>query len=114
MIEAAVAGITIETLNKVWDELAYLIDMFRVANGTHIEYLKFVGKTVSVTLSFEYGFYFFHTIDTVKGHASFLPLAYGFVCVRFTLPNPLPFDSVKGYATLPFPLLADSFHPTAT
>ncbi|GFW65467.1 uncharacterized protein TNCV_4410751 [Trichonephila clavipes] len=29
-----------------------------------------------------------HTIDTVKGHASFLPLACGFVCVRFTLPSP--------------------------
>ncbi|GFV75997.1 nucleic-acid-binding protein from transposon X-element [Trichonephila clavipes] len=26
-----------------------------------------------------------HTIDTAKGHASFLPLACGFVCVRFTL-----------------------------
>ncbi|GFV48008.1 hypothetical protein TNCV_4150941 [Trichonephila clavipes] len=45
-----------------------------------------------------------HTIDTVKGHASFLPLACGFVCVRFTLPSPHPFDSVKGHATFP-PLL---------
>ncbi|GFT70094.1 hypothetical protein TNCV_2785181 [Trichonephila clavipes] len=56
-----------------------------------------------------------HTIDTVKGHASLLPLACGFVCARFTLPSPHSIDSVKGYATLSSPsLLADSFHPTAT
>ncbi|GFU75898.1 hypothetical protein TNCV_1653541 [Trichonephila clavipes] len=36
-----------------------------------------------------------HTNDTVKGHASFLPLACGFVCVRFTLPSPHPIDSVE-------------------
>ncbi|GFT73055.1 hypothetical protein TNCV_1977351 [Trichonephila clavipes] len=41
-----------------------------------------------------------HTIDAVKGQASFLPLASGFVCVRFTLPSPHPIDSVKGHATL--------------
>ncbi|GFU45095.1 hypothetical protein TNCV_4235681 [Trichonephila clavipes] len=39
-----------------------------------------------------------YTIDTVKGHASFLPLACGFVCVRFILPSPHPFDSVKEFA----------------
>ncbi|GFX21192.1 hypothetical protein TNCV_4367711 [Trichonephila clavipes] len=44
-----------------------------------------------------------HTIDTVKGHASFLPLACGFVCVRFTQPSPHPIDSVKGHATLSHP-----------
>ncbi|GFS53847.1 transcription factor CP2 [Trichonephila clavipes] len=37
-----------------------------------------------------------HTIDTVKGHASLLPLACGFVCVPFTLPSPHP-DSVKAF-----------------
>ncbi|GFY11574.1 transposable element Tcb2 transposase [Trichonephila clavipes] len=36
-----------------------------------------------------------HTTDTVKGHASFSPLACGFVCVRFTLPSPYAIDSVK-------------------
>ncbi|GFW91600.1 hypothetical protein TNCV_4500192 [Trichonephila clavipes] len=36
-----------------------------------------------------------HTIETVKGQASFLPLACGFVCVRFTVPSPHPIDSVK-------------------
>ncbi|GFV96227.1 hypothetical protein TNCV_1871871 [Trichonephila clavipes] len=53
-----------------------------------------------------------HTIDTVKGHASFLPVACGFVCVRFTLPSPHPIDSVKGHVTPA--LLADSFPPTDT
>ncbi|GFU39597.1 transposable element Tc1 transposase [Trichonephila clavipes] len=37
----------------------------------------------------------FHTIDTVKGHASFLPLTCGFVCVRLTRPSPHPIGSVK-------------------
>ncbi|GFV05429.1 hypothetical protein TNCV_226401 [Trichonephila clavipes] len=36
-----------------------------------------------------------HIIDTVKGHASVLPLAYGFVCIHFTLPSPHPIDSVN-------------------
>ncbi|GFU71201.1 retrovirus-related Pol polyprotein from transposon 297 [Trichonephila clavipes] len=39
-----------------------------------------------------------HTIDTVKGHASsFLPLACGFVYVRFTVPSPHPINSFKGH-----------------
>ncbi|GFU26645.1 hypothetical protein TNCV_1837551 [Trichonephila clavipes] len=54
-----------------------------------------------------------HTIDTVKGHPSFLPLACGFVCVRFTLPSSHPIAIVGGHAILPPPLLVDSFHPTA-
>ncbi|GFS54606.1 tigger transposable element-derived protein 1 [Trichonephila clavipes] len=53
-----------------------------------------------------------HTIDTVKVHASLLPLACSLVCVCFTLPSPQPIDSVKGHATLPS-LLADLCHPTA-
>ncbi|GFW78667.1 hypothetical protein TNCV_4260901 [Trichonephila clavipes] len=39
-----------------------------------------------------------HIIGIVKGHSSLLPLACGFVCVRFTLPSPHPIDSVKGVA----------------
>ncbi|GFU25519.1 DUF4817 domain-containing protein [Trichonephila clavipes] len=36
-----------------------------------------------------------HTIDTVKSHASLLPLACVFICVPFNLPSPHPIDSVK-------------------
>ncbi|GFW02095.1 uncharacterized protein TNCV_4854351 [Trichonephila clavipes] len=36
-IEAAVARITSGTLNKVWDEHAYRLDVCRVTNGAHIE-----------------------------------------------------------------------------
>ncbi|GFX94131.1 1-phosphatidylinositol 4,5-bisphosphate phosphodiesterase epsilon-1 [Trichonephila clavipes] len=38
-IEVAVARITLDTLNKVWNELAYRLDVFRVTNGAHIEHL---------------------------------------------------------------------------
>ncbi|GFW51944.1 uncharacterized protein TNCV_1188751 [Trichonephila clavipes] len=38
-IEAAVARITSDTLNKDWDELAYRLDVYRVTNGTHVEHL---------------------------------------------------------------------------
>ncbi|GFT70450.1 uncharacterized protein TNCV_2658731 [Trichonephila clavipes] len=38
-IEAAIARITSDTLNKVWDELAYRLDMCRVTNGAHTEHL---------------------------------------------------------------------------
>lgn len=38
-IETAVAAITNETLIKVWEELAYRLDVCRVTNGAHIENL---------------------------------------------------------------------------
>ncbi|GFV70658.1 uncharacterized protein TNCV_3842371 [Trichonephila clavipes] len=38
-IEAAVAKITSDTPNKVWDELVYQLDVCRVTNGAHIEHL---------------------------------------------------------------------------
>ncbi|GFW54558.1 uncharacterized protein TNCV_5109321 [Trichonephila clavipes] len=38
-IEAAVARITSNTLNKVWNELAYRLDVCRGTNGPHIEQL---------------------------------------------------------------------------
>ncbi|GFV80331.1 uncharacterized protein TNCV_4957341 [Trichonephila clavipes] len=38
MIEAAVARITSDTLNRVWDELAYRLGVFRVTNEAHIEH----------------------------------------------------------------------------
>ncbi|GFS80828.1 uncharacterized protein TNCV_1334561 [Trichonephila clavipes] len=38
-IEAAVARITSDTLNNVWDELAYRLDVVHGTNGTHIEHL---------------------------------------------------------------------------
>ncbi|GFW24247.1 uncharacterized protein TNCV_738731 [Trichonephila clavipes] len=37
--EAAVARISSDTLKKVWDELAYRLDMYRVTNGAHTEHL---------------------------------------------------------------------------
>ncbi|GFW94343.1 hypothetical protein TNCV_1432781 [Trichonephila clavipes] len=73
-------------------------------------------ELISVIMQYDWSdtdvFNSLHTIDIVKGLASFLPLACGFVCVRFTLPSPHPIDSVKGHATLSLPLLTDSFHPT--
>ncbi|GFV64127.1 hypothetical protein TNCV_1220181 [Trichonephila clavipes] len=39
-IEAAVERITSDTLNKVWDELAYRLHLCRVTNGAHIEHLQ--------------------------------------------------------------------------
>ncbi|GFV55802.1 uncharacterized protein TNCV_2603231 [Trichonephila clavipes] len=36
---AVVARITLDTLNKVWDELTYRLDVCRVTNGSHIEHL---------------------------------------------------------------------------
>ncbi|GFW62084.1 uncharacterized protein TNCV_1685151 [Trichonephila clavipes] len=38
-IEAAVARITLDTLNKVKDELVYRLDVCRMTNGAHIEHL---------------------------------------------------------------------------
>lgn len=38
-IEAIVATITPHTLIKVWEELAYRLDVCRVTKGVHIEYL---------------------------------------------------------------------------
>ncbi|XP_031330713.1 uncharacterized protein LOC116161496 [Photinus pyralis] len=38
-IETAVAAITNETLIKVWEELAYRLDVCQVTNGAHIEHL---------------------------------------------------------------------------
>ncbi|GFW87553.1 uncharacterized protein TNCV_4485181 [Trichonephila clavipes] len=38
-IEATVARITSNTLNKVWDELTYRLDVCHVTNGAHIEHL---------------------------------------------------------------------------
>ncbi|GFV33821.1 hypothetical protein TNCV_1516171 [Trichonephila clavipes] len=38
-IEADVARISSDTLNKVWDELANRIDLCREMNGAHIEHL---------------------------------------------------------------------------
>ncbi|GFT41748.1 uncharacterized protein TNCV_4708061 [Trichonephila clavipes] len=38
-IEAAVARILLDTLNKVWDELAYRLDVYRVTNGAHTEHM---------------------------------------------------------------------------
>ncbi|GFT92214.1 uncharacterized protein TNCV_774921 [Trichonephila clavipes] len=38
-IEAAMAKISSDTMKKVWDEFAYRIDLCRVTNGAHIEYL---------------------------------------------------------------------------
>ncbi|GFY26424.1 uncharacterized protein TNCV_26211 [Trichonephila clavipes] len=38
-MEADVARITSDTLNKVWGELAYRLDVWRVKNGAHIEHL---------------------------------------------------------------------------
>ncbi|GFW89913.1 uncharacterized protein TNCV_4196011 [Trichonephila clavipes] len=38
-IEAAVARITSDTLNNVWDELVYRLDEYRVTNETHIKHL---------------------------------------------------------------------------
>ncbi|GFU40688.1 uncharacterized protein TNCV_3230581 [Trichonephila clavipes] len=43
-IEAAVARITSGTLNKVWDELSYRLDVYRVMNGAHIKHLEEVNK----------------------------------------------------------------------
>ncbi|GFV67786.1 hypothetical protein TNCV_3545881 [Trichonephila clavipes] len=40
MIETAVARITPDTRTKVWDALAYQIDMHHVTNGAHIEHFK--------------------------------------------------------------------------
>ncbi|GFW69054.1 uncharacterized protein TNCV_2919521 [Trichonephila clavipes] len=34
-----VARISSDTLKKVWDELAYQLDLCRVTNGAHIEHL---------------------------------------------------------------------------
>ncbi|GFX92811.1 gag-pol [Trichonephila clavipes] len=39
-VEAAVARITSVTLNKAWDELAYLLDVCRLTNGAHMEHLS--------------------------------------------------------------------------
>ncbi|GFW71478.1 uncharacterized protein TNCV_3460041 [Trichonephila clavipes] len=39
-IEVAVARITSDTLSKVWEELAYRLDVCRVTNGAHIECLS--------------------------------------------------------------------------
>ncbi|GFV58704.1 uncharacterized protein TNCV_1423081 [Trichonephila clavipes] len=39
MFAAADAKITSDTLKKVWDELAYRLDVWRVMNGAHIEHL---------------------------------------------------------------------------
>ncbi|GFX46905.1 uncharacterized protein TNCV_4040491 [Trichonephila clavipes] len=39
MIAAAVARITSDTLNKVWDEHVYQLDVCRETNGAHIEHL---------------------------------------------------------------------------
>jgi hypothetical protein len=38
-IEAVVATITQETLTKVWEELAYRLDVCRMTNGARIEHL---------------------------------------------------------------------------
>ena len=38
-IEAAVATITEDTLIKVWEELAYRLNVCRVTKGAHIEHL---------------------------------------------------------------------------
>ncbi|GFW94435.1 uncharacterized protein TNCV_2701561 [Trichonephila clavipes] len=38
-IESVVARITLDTLNKVWDELTYRFDVCRGMNGSHIEHL---------------------------------------------------------------------------
>ncbi|GFV54574.1 uncharacterized protein TNCV_955551 [Trichonephila clavipes] len=38
-MEADVARISSDTLRKVWDELAYRLDLCRVTNGAHIEHL---------------------------------------------------------------------------
>ncbi|GFW58511.1 uncharacterized protein TNCV_718121 [Trichonephila clavipes] len=38
-IEAAVARIASDTMNKVWDELAYRLNVCRVTNGAFIEHL---------------------------------------------------------------------------
>ncbi|GFT14649.1 uncharacterized protein TNCV_632521 [Trichonephila clavipes] len=38
-IEAAVARITSDTPNKVWNELAYRLDVYIVTNGAHMEHL---------------------------------------------------------------------------
>ncbi|GFX28651.1 hypothetical protein TNCV_4860151 [Trichonephila clavipes] len=38
-IQAAVARITLDTVNKVWDELTYRFDVCRERNGAHIEHL---------------------------------------------------------------------------
>ncbi|PSN46196.1 hypothetical protein C0J52_18533 [Blattella germanica] len=39
MIREAVVTVTPDMLIKVWDELAYRLDVCRVTNGAHIEHL---------------------------------------------------------------------------
>ncbi|GFU41006.1 uncharacterized protein TNCV_4645791 [Trichonephila clavipes] len=41
-IEAAVASITADTLNKVWEELTYILDIYRAKNGARIEHFKLI------------------------------------------------------------------------
>ncbi|PSN39942.1 hypothetical protein C0J52_23296 [Blattella germanica] len=50
IIEAVVA-VTADRLIKVWDELAYRLDVCRVINGAHIDHLR--TKTVFLPLSFD-------------------------------------------------------------
>ncbi|GFV67700.1 DUF4817 domain-containing protein [Trichonephila clavipes] len=38
-MEADVSRISSDTRKKVWDELAYRLDVYRVTNGAHIEHL---------------------------------------------------------------------------
>ncbi|GFV50253.1 hypothetical protein TNCV_621651 [Trichonephila clavipes] len=38
-IKAAVVRIASDTLNKVWDELAYRLDVSHDTNGAHVEHL---------------------------------------------------------------------------
>jgi hypothetical protein len=50
-ITTATASITRDTLHKVWDELDYRLDIYRVTCGAHIESLCGVYKTLWVFLS---------------------------------------------------------------